>query len=334
MPSEAGPPLSLANKRALLIAPRFFGYENDIAEELRRRGAHVDFIRDRPFETPVMKAVTRFRRNWVMPAANRFYRKELAALGASGYDLVLVVNGQTLSTEILKEMRAAFPRAAFVLYMWDSARVRSHAIDNLPMFDRALSFDPESARKFGMTLRPLFFVPGFNQPEEPLDLDVSFVGTVHTDRYPIISSIARQLPADRSAFWYLYLQSPWVYRLQKTFNPAFKASSINEFAFAALPRDQVQIIFRRSRAIIDIEHPLQTGLTMRTLETFGAGKKLLTTNHRIVDYDLFNPANIHVLDRHAPTLPLAFLEAPYQPPPTNLLYKYSLAGWADDVLTP
>jgi hypothetical protein len=323
---------SLTGKRVLLIAPRFFGYEDDIAAELRRRGGQVDFIRDRPFDKPLMKAVTRFRRDWVMPAANRFYRRELEALGTASYDLVLVINGQTLSTEILQDMRRASPAATFILYMWDSAKVRSRVVENLPLFDRTLSFDPHSAQAFGMKFRPLFFAPGFSQGEGEPDLAISFVGTIHTDRYPIIRSVARQLPVGLSAFWYLYLQAPWVYRFQKLFNPAFKGASMAEFSFSPLPKSEVQAIFRRSRAVVDIEHPLQTGLTIRTIETLGAGKKLLTTNRQIIDYDFFDPANVHVLDRRDPVIPVDFLDTPFRQIPPDLLYKYSLAGWMDEVL--
>ena len=71
---------------------------------------------------------------------------------------------------------------------------------------------------------------------------------------------------------------------------------------------------------------------MRTLETFGAGKKLLTTNAGIVDYDLFDAPNIHVIDRANVVVALEFLDTPYNPPTAELLYKYSIAGWLDDIL--
>ena len=53
---------SLAGKRVLFFAVRYFGYEQRIMDELRRRGAEVDYLPDRPFNTPLMTAVTRYSR--------------------------------------------------------------------------------------------------------------------------------------------------------------------------------------------------------------------------------------------------------------------------------
>lgn len=324
---------SLRGKRVLLIAPRFFGYEEDIKNELKRRGAKVDFVIDRPFESPLMKAVTRIRRNWVMPAANRYYDSAMSALGRSDYDLVLVVNGQTLSQETLLRLRTSFPTAEFILYMWDSARNRRSSVQSMRLFDRALTFDPHDARQYGMSFRPLFYGPGFSAREDVAsDLALSFVGTIHTDRYAVLSSVLGQVPQGLDTFTYLYLQAPWVFHLQRLGNPAFRGARIDDFAFDPLPKIKVQEVFGRSRAVLDIEHPHQRGLTMRTLETFGARKKLITTNRNIADYDFFTDANIHIIDRANPQTPKSFFTEPYSDVSRDLYYKYSIEGWLDDVL--
>lgn len=316
----------------MLIAPRFFGYEHDIEAEFRRRGADVDFVPDRPFDTPAMKALTRFQRRMVMPAADRFYRQTLNANGRGAYDVVLVINGQTLSPETLMLIRTAYPQAKLCLYMWDSLRVRPSVLANLRHFDRALTFDPGDAKQQGMGFRPLFYSRVPTDDGSPSEIDVSFVGTIHSDRYAVVSSIARRLPPEMTTYLYLYMHAPWSYRVQKLINPSFRTARMAEISFDPLPRDEVARVFRVSKAVVDIEHPKQAGLTMRTLETFGAGKKLLTTNAGIADYDLFDPANIHVVDRADAFAPSEFLQTPYRPPERRLLYKYSIAGWLDEVL--
>ena len=40
-------------------------------------------------------------------------------------------------------------------------------------------------------------------------------------------------------------------------------------------------LYKESEVILDINHPGQNGLTMRTFEALGAGKKLITTNTEI-----------------------------------------------------
>lgn len=325
------PPLD--GQRVLLIAPRFFGYEVEIAVELERRGAVVDFILDRPFESALMKAMARFARTWIMPIADSHVRTALAGLGTSSYDLVLVINGQTLSRRVVSELRQAHPTARFILYLWDSARNRRSSVAMSDLFDRVLTFDPVDAREHRMSFRPLFYGPGYAVTTEAFpDIDLSFIGTIHTDRYAIASRVVRQLPPSRRAWTYFYLQAPWVFRLQRLLNPRFQGARIEEFAFEPLPKQKVQDIFRRSRAVLDIEHPRQSGLTIRTLEAVGARKKIVTTNRGIVDYDFYSPDNILVIDRAEPRLPASFLETPYRPMEQAVYHRYSIAGWLDEVL--
>ena len=87
-----------------------------------------------------------------------------------------------------------------------------------------------------------------------------------------------------------------------------------------------------SFAIFDIEHPLQRGLTIRSIEALGAGKKLITTNKSIVEEDFYNPKNIYILDRESLLeIPLSFFDSPFQPIAEDIYYKYSISGWIDEI---
>ena len=84
-------------------------------------------------------------------------------------------------------------------------------------------------------------------------------------------------------------------------------SRVDEFMFATLPISAVNDIFMSSRAVLDVTHPRQCGLTMRTLETLGASKKLVTTNTAVRGYDFYDPTNIAVIDRRSPIIDPDFL---------------------------
>jgi len=59
-------------------------------------------------------------------------------------------------------------------------------------------------------------------------------------------------------------------------------------------------IIKNFKTIIDIERPLQKGLTMRTIEMLGTNKKIITTN------------NIFIIDRNNPIIDEIFLNKEYQ----------------------
>lgn len=321
------------NKRILLIMPPFFGYQLEIESALKLRGFEVDWIPDRPFNSALMKAITAYQPNLLLPLIDRYYQGLLLKFGRVKYDEVLIINGQTVSFNMLNILRSSFPNAKFTLYMWDSIENRPGVVKNLSLFDKLLSFDPESAKLFGMKLRPLFFSKGFEVPyPAEMEYDLSFIGTVHSDRYSVISKIQDKFPADNTSYWYLYLQAYWVYWAYLCLKPEFRSSSIGQFKFRPLPKSTLQSIFFKSRTILDIEHPLQSGLTMRTFEAVGARKKLITTNRRIAEYDFYNDQNICIIDRVNPSIEKDFYRSPFKPLDLDIYHRYSIDGWLDEVL--
>jgi hypothetical protein len=218
--------------------------------------------------------------------------------------------------------------------MWDSFENKKSLLKNIEHFDNCFIFDPFDAKKYGLHFRPLFYSGGINKnDDEKYEYDISFVGTAHSDRYLIASQIEASLLSSMTIYKYLYLQAPWMFWIHKFGNNAFKGARVDEFKFTPINKLELQRIFSASRSVLDIEHPKQSGLTMRTFETLGNQKKLITTNVNILDYDFYNPNNIFVIDRKkVPVIPTQFFTEPYSQLSDDLNYKYSLTGWVDEVL--
>ena len=322
-------------KQILLIAPNYFGYDQEIKKKLENLGAKVDFIYDRPFSTPLMKAVTRLRRDFVLPIADHFFEEQLLRFSRASYDIVFVVQGEGLSPKTLSSFRTLFPQASLVLYMWDSFRNKPSLVGNISLFDRCFSFDSKDCSTYGMQFRPLFFNDGIDSLQvEETHYDVSFIGTAHSDRYSIVKNLHQALPTNSKTYFYLYLQAKWYYHYQRLANQHLAGAKISEFEFTPLAKSKVQEVFGQSFSVLDIEHPDQIGLTMRTFETLGAQKKLITTNKAVIEYDFFNPDNIFVVPRDGRlNIPAAFFEEPVTPLAVPLYEKYSLAGWLDEILS-
>jgi len=318
--------------RVLLIAPKFFGYENEIVAELSRLQMHVDMLPDRPFDRPFSKAVMRFRPELGRRACYRFFSEGVRQFGRSEYAIILVVQGEGVTADTLADLRASYPGAKMVFYTWDSLKNKPFARQNLGRYDHCSTFDPVDAKTYGMACRPLFYSPGFDR-EASTDYayDVSFIGTIHSDRYRVINALSRQLPSDARSFMYLYLQAPWVYDVRRLFTNTIVGASREEFQFRPLSKGVVQETFFASRAVIDIEHPNQNGVTMRTIEAIGSRRKMITTNATVRNYDFYDPRNIQIIDRANPQLDQNFLRTPYSDIPQATRQKYSLCQWVRDV---
>jgi hypothetical protein len=202
------------------------------------------------------------------------------------------------------------------------------------LFDRAFTFDLSDSRSDPrLTYRPLFFLDRYaSLPPVPQDIDLLFFGTAHGDRYPVLKRLQRALPPGLRFEQVLYFPSRLVYRLRSVFDGRLRGARRSEFIFQPLGKEAIMSLLARTRIVVDIERPVQTGLTIRTLECLGAGRKLATTNASVLEADFYNPANVAVFDRDQPVLTAQFLQGPYVPPAADLLRRYALSGWINDVL--
>jgi hypothetical protein len=328
--------LDLNGRRILVISPRYFGYEKRIVDHLAGRGALVEWLDERPGNSTLFKALTRLRSGAMAPIAERYYASALAQLAGRRFDDVLFINPESSTPEIVRRFRSSFPGSRLLLYMWDSFdnKPRADTPGFIRLFDRALTFDPVDADEHGITFRPLFYSDDAGaRAAATHDLAFSFVGTIHSDRYRVLRAICRQ--ADEAGLPYLvypYLQSRLLYGLYRLTKREFRGTRAGDFRYEPMPYPEVLRVLASSTAVVDVEHPRQRGLTMRTLEVLGSGKKLVTTNARVRAYPFFSEDRIWVLDRRDLKVDPHFFRKPAPPLPAAYAAEYSLTGWADAIL--
>ncbi len=64
----------------------------------------------------------------------------------------------------------------------------------------------------------------------------------------------------------------------------------------------------------------------------GLGKKVITTNADIVNYDFFSPSNIFIWNESTLAIPDEFFTSHYQEPSDTIYKKYSREYWVKTVL--
>lgn len=323
------------SKDVLFISSSFFGYAAEIVRVLESHGRQVLWVEDRPATDTKTKIAARLA-PWLLQAkSERYFDSVIEQARSHPIRDVFIIKGESLSPAAIQRMRTAFPQARFTLYFWDSYRnMPANSPDKVGCVDRAFSFDPIDVKADPrLEYRPLFFLDEYASlpPAAGGDLDLLFIGTVHTDRYAVIRRIARALPAGLRFETRLYFPSQWIYRARRLFDPAFWQSQRAEFIFKPLGKAQVMALIARARAVVDIERPVQAGYTMRTLEMLGAGRKLITTNPRVTEADFYDPQNIVVINRKKPVIPADFFTTPYRPVAAELLARYSLTGWLKEL---
>ncbi|MGF1903776.1 lipopolysaccharide biosynthesis protein [Aliivibrio salmonicida] len=329
----------LKNKKVLLIAPSFFGYESDIVQEMIALGVDVDYFDERPFKSSIAKIINRLDLKFILRGYIRRYFKSILKQSVDkNYDFLLVISPETLGTSFVSELKAINPNVISILYMWDSFSNKVNARKLLPYFDSVTSFDPgDKSINSNIEFLPLFFNNDFNSRYNKLNhkqlYSVAFVGTVHSDRVKLAKQIVKQFEERGvKTFSFYYCPSKLLFILKKLFTKEYDFISYSEVSFKAMSKSEIKTVFLQSNAVIDIQHPAQKGLTMRSLEMLGLEKKLITTNCDIRSYDFFDERNILVIDRINPQIPDDFISMRYTPISRECRSQYSLRSWIYSVL--
>ena len=97
--------MDIHGKKILLIASKFFGYENDIKKELEAQGASVDMVLDRPFNSALMKVVTKTSPLVMQKIVEGYYKLKHAYIFVNNYDILFVIEGITVSKNLLRELK-------------------------------------------------------------------------------------------------------------------------------------------------------------------------------------------------------------------------------------
>lgn len=317
-------------KKVLLFGPPFFNYTQQVKVELESLGYTVDYFNDRPSDISFEKAILRLRPSILNKRIEHYLASVLEKTKDKQYHLILIINGRVLRRDFVRKLVERNPTAHSVLYLWDSLRLYPDAQALFSEVDVSYSFDSKDCEDHAeLTQLPLFYHRAFAQVAErssEASFDLISVCTAHPNRYQFMQELFPKLRAQGVRLYsYMYLNR-LQYLYYRMTNQAFRHARRQDFSFRALPMEQYLEKLALSRCVFDMNHEGQTGLTMRTIETLGAKKKLITSNRRIEQYDFYDPANILIIDpgKEAVDQILDFLKSDYREIPESVYRKYSI----------
>ncbi len=319
--------------RILLYMPRFHGYEDLVQYHLKQFGLEVNYIENPAYNLNPNAVAGTFRslKKFVSLFRNKSdnYIKSVVIpqVEAQSYDIFLAINGYSVNVHLLDYLKHKNPKIKTILYLWDSSQLFAwQHLDKL--FDKVFSFDYSDCKKYGYDYLPNFYIPT-DPIDTAQDIDLFFVGTQTFDRYEVLKKINHfAVQNSMSCFFHLlirhkhFLHAKWFYQLlnnvkrpnlwQKEYilnyllqenleQPEFVTREI-------LSYESMQQQFQRSKTVLDIHVPLQTGYSHRVIYALAQGKKLLTSNPHIQnDPILFNSQQIRLFDRQNCTLDLDWI---------------------------
>lgn len=319
------------DKKILLLCTKFFNYDQLVANKLKELGAIVDLYDARAELNTAEKAVLKYYKGFFYAKLRKYHKRIVESNREKEYDIIYT--NSYLPEETVVQYKNAFPKAKLLFYLDDSVANMKNANKTFSYYDRVMTFDRSDSIKYQIDLIPLFYEDSYKKNSgNDYKYDICFIGTIHSDRLKVIEAIEKEcLEKGLTFFHYCYLQSRVMYLVYWITKSEFRRKAPSYFQFNQIPSCEVADILLKSKAVLDIQHPRQTGLTMRTIETLGAGKKIITTNKEIQYYDIYNESNVCIIDRNNPDINSYFINSEYEELQTSIIEKYSIGGWIAQV---
>ncbi len=302
--------INLTNKKILYIGPVSFQYDRSVIQKLIELDAVVNpfDLKDLYPNNIYFKVVNKLNSQNKEKHKNNFYNK---ILSANNNDYVLVRQGYQLDVDFLPKLRKANPKAKFINFHWDSIRPQFNFLPIINQFHKIYSFDIKDCNDYPeLNYLPLFYLDiyeGFrknNLDSKKKKYDLLFIGSWrNTERYNLIK-LTENICRQHQLRFYHYLYFSLKNQMQSFKNGIFPKKAKSK----KLSHKKILKLFSTANTIIDFPSSFQTGLTIRTFETLGAGKKLITTNKNIINEPFYNPEYIEVIDVNNFSLNIDFIK--------------------------
>lgn len=224
-----------------------------------------------------------------------FNKVKFNTLLNADFDLIFMIKGDQLSYQDLKKFFEPH-KAKKILYLWDSIERIDGVEKKFSLFDKIYSFDRlDCLKNEKLIFKPLFYLKEFENLENiSRRYDIFHLGWFHSDRGKILSEIGTTLNKRNIIKLHFRLTTGPLNYFKQLFSSLKYLPFLRPYNYSF---DYYLKRVKESNAVLDISHPNQTGLTLRSIETLGANRKLITTNEDIINYPFYNDAQIMIISR-------------------------------------
>ena len=240
------------------------------------------------------------------------------------FDYCLVIRGDLVPEFVINHARSISKK--MVDFQLDGLSVSSKILDYQKYFDRIFVFDPEDVKKYPEAA--LHFLPNcyFGEPDFsiPSEIDLLYIGQYLDERNVQLKNLHQYLEEHQLS----YTSHTSLYR-GRDFIPLHH--KILHHKISTTYQENIDFV-KKSKTLIDFKRDEHDGLSLRFFEAMQYGKKIITDNFSVKNYDFYHPNNIFVTNYVNLEGLVDFLQSPYQSLPSELVEKYSFKNWINTIL--
>lgn len=265
--------------RLTIVGPRFFSYVDAVVGHIRELGISAQSVDERGSQSFFVKAAFRsaFLRKLFFFLIRKRHESIIREVADFKSSHVLFISPESVNKSLITSLKALGVKT--YLYMWDSFDNKPAAKSCLSDFDNVATFDPVDADTNRLSLINLFAEDEFfshGSEGTRREFDLSFVGTAHSSRPKVITSLVASSSLSRLRKKIHLYQGNAYYYLRARLLTRF--SAFTPLSNHSISKSEVAEIFKSSKFILDVTHADQRGLTSRSFEALAAGGVLVTNN--------------------------------------------------------
>jgi hypothetical protein len=325
----------MEKKRVLFIGIGFYDYEESIKHEFEKLNYEVDYFSEVPPNNFGYRFNSRIKNEKKNQSIRASHSEMIANSCGDCYDIVFIIKGEYLSINAIETIKTKNPKAKYILYLWDSIKRIPNIESKFCFFDKVYSFDRlDCFSNDILNFNPLFFRSEYvntYKVENPI-CDIYHLGWFHSDRLELIKKVTKFCDSNNVSYKMILFAGYFSYLFQSVFGGELKGNK-KYLIFETLSAKKNKKNILLSKTTLDIAHPMQSGLTMRTIELLGMQRKIITTNSDIVNYDFYHSENILVIDRENPILNNDFFESDFYAISDEIVSRYSIQNWLERMIT-
>jgi hypothetical protein len=312
-------------KIILLITYDNWGFNQYIADALEEKNyivKHIDFHSFRyKYPSFFHKALNFFTKNLGIAnlKKNHYNQTILNEIqNINSIDTSIYIKADFLSEKTIRAVNKKSQKS--VLIISDSINRYPQTKNIISLFDKVFSFEKRDCKKYDLRFKTNFIYKTSNNTTSEYQYKVFNISSFDK-RFPVIKKIAE-------ALYKMKIKSKII-----IFTSKENSEPYWEFSKKPLSIEENNQLLQESEIMLDVSRDGQDGLSFRVFESLGLKKKLITTNKDIVNYDFYNPENIFVIDNIDDIkIPTSFFETPYIDVPQNILSKYLIENWVNELV--
>ena len=322
----------VSDKKIILIMPPDFGVYQVIEQNLRYMGFEQVTVISPLFRYKTKDRILNFIQKTFL--GNKDYKKQLiddyytaevsqtlSSFAPKSIDYAIVIRPDKLDLKTIEKIHNTAHKV--VAYQWDGLARFPKVFKIINQFERFFVFDLEDYHLYKDRYPNLLPCTNFyfDIPEEVVTLnskEVLYVGAYMKDR---IQSLIRVV--DALSQYDLTLNINLFYG-RKT--PPFSHPHLSFFSKGISYAENLKTT-KKAAILLDIKTVEHNGLSFRIFEAIKYGKKLITDNVSVKQYDFYHPNNFFVFENDNWDTLDDFLKSEYVPISEEIKQKYSFSNW-------